>query len=263
MDVPQILNNILWAVTVLLEIGLLVLLLQRGLQKSHPAFLAYIAFVILQNALIAAAYRIWGRGGWNSYFTAWGSQMVVISARWIAVIEIAKNTIGQYSGIWALAKRIFLVVSVAVLAYGLASSKNVLHLVVLTADRALELCIATFIVCVLIFVRYYRVPMSQMERLLAIGFCLYSCFHVIDDALYEQWRLAMGQLWNYLQTLTFLATLVIWANAILRHVEVREVETRPGTGPELYDQFSGKLNDRLQVLNDRLNQLFRFRGTQL
>jgi hypothetical protein len=263
MDLPQILNNLLWAATIVLEIGLLVFGLRRGLQKSHPAFFAYIAFVILQNILIATSYRISGRGSWYSYFTAWGSQMVVTSARWIAVIEIAKNTLGQYSGIWGLAKRIFLVVSVAVLAYSLWSSKNRFSLVVLTADRALELCIATFIVCVLIFVRYYRVPMSQMERLLAIGFCLYSCFHVVNDALYEQWRLAMGQLWNYLQTLTFLATLVLWTSAVLKHAEVREVETGRGIGPELYVEYSGKLNNRLNVLNDRLSQLFRFRGTQL
>jgi len=257
MDVPLILRNLFWAVTLLLEIGLLILLLRQGRHRSYPVFLSYILAVILQSIVVAASYRMYGSTSWHSYFIAWGTQSVVISARWIAVIEIAKNALSPYSGIWALAQRILLVVSLGVIAYSLLSSHNKWTLMILTADRAVELCIAAFIVSMLIFLRYYRVPISPMDRLLAVGFCLYSCFSVINDSLYEHWRLKMGQLWNYLGMLPFLATLLVWIDAVWRYSEVSAEEGRVALTPGAYGELSQKLNSQLEALNNRLDHLFR------
>jgi hypothetical protein len=256
MAASLILRN-LWVFTTLLEVVLLFYLVRRKLHRSHALFTIYIVAAILQSALVAASYHYYGEKSLTSYYVAWGSQAVMICVRWLAVMEIAGKTLGAYSGLWALAIRILFVVAFFVLVYSIAASGNRLHLFVLTADRSAELCIAACIVCMFLFIRYYRVPVSDLERMLAIGFCLYSCFFVINDSLYEAWRRPAGSLWNYLDMVTFSATLFLWINAARNYSEAPVSEATPAVSPEIYHELSQKLNSRLHLLNSRLNHLFR------
>jgi hypothetical protein len=73
--------------------------------------------VILQSLVVAATYRYLGPSSRPTYFIAWGTQGVVICVRWLAVVEIAKNALAQYAGIWGMAGRILFVLSVCVLTY--------------------------------------------------------------------------------------------------------------------------------------------------
>jgi hypothetical protein len=257
MAAPLILRNLFWALTTLLEVGLLVVLFRRRLYRSHPAFCFYILVAILQSAVVAFTYRYFGASSRPSYFIAWGAQGVVICARWIAVVEIAKNALGRYAGIWAMVDRVMLVLSVCVLGYSVAASGSRWTLVILTADRSLELCIATYIVGMFFFVRYYRVPVPPLDRFLAIGFCLYSCFLVINDSVYEHWRRAIASMWSYLDMLTFVASLVLWICAVSQYRETLQLAAQTALSPELYQELSQMLNSRWSVLNNRLDQLFR------
>jgi hypothetical protein len=260
MAASLILRNLFWVVTSLLELGLLILLIRRNVYRSHPAFFSYILLAILQSGVVAASYRYLGPASRSSYFIGWGAQALVICARWLAVMEIAKKAFLRYAGIWAMVRRVLTVLSVGVLAYSVVSSRSRWTLVVLTADRSVELCIAVFIVGMFLFVRYYRVPVAHLERRLAIGFCLYTCFYVINDSMYEHWRTAIIPLWNYLDMLTFLASLLLWIAAVSRSPESPQTASPPALIPELYVELSPKLSSRMRVLNNRLDQLFRTGG---
>lgn len=257
MIAPLILRNLSWALTTLLELVLLFLLLRRKLYRSHPAFFIYILVAILQSGAVAFSYRYFGSQSARSYDIGWGSQAVVISARWFAVMEIARKALAEYARIWAMASRIVFVLAVCVLVYSIVSSGSRWTLLVLNADRSAELCIASFIVGMFLFVRYYRVPLSHLERTLAIGFCLYSCFFVINDSIYENWLRAVGPLWNHLEMLTYFATLLLWVGAVRRYSEKRNEDTLTVLTPEAYGKLSQKLNSRLHLLNNRLDHLFR------
>jgi hypothetical protein len=256
MSAALILRNLCWALSMLLELVLLYFLVRRKVYRSHPAFFSYILIALLQSAVVATTYRVFGQTSAASYNIAWGSQVVVICARWLAITEIAKKALGQFSGIWAMVSRILFMLGMGVLVYALVSSRDQWTLAVLTADRAVEMCIASFIVGMFVFVKYYRVEMSQMDRMLAIGFCLYSCFFVINDSIYQAWIRTAGPLWNYLESVTYLATLLLWIGAVLRHSESRIAASAPPLTPEDYLELSGKLNSRLHVLNNRLDKLF-------
>jgi hypothetical protein len=262
MAAGVILRDVSWAITTLLEIVLLGLLIHRKLYRSYPAFSVYLVFIILQSIFLALTYYYRGQGSRSSYFLAWGSQGVVICARWFAVVEIAKKALAEYTGIWAMVSRLLLTVGIGVVVYSVVSSGSLSTLVILTGDRALELCIATIIVGMFVFVRYYHVPMAPLERFLAIGFCLYSCFAVINLCIYEKWLAASGPLWGYLDILTFLATLAVWTNAVYRYSPVAKAVPEPAVRTELYGELSKKLNSQLQLLNNRLDQLFRSWGSR-
>jgi hypothetical protein len=52
-------------------------------------------------------------------------------------------------------------------------------------DRGLELAMATVIVLLFVFARYYEVGVEPAVRTMAIGFLLYSCFRVLNDTILE------------------------------------------------------------------------------
>jgi hypothetical protein len=256
MTVPQILN-VLWALTALLEVILLILVLRRNLNRTHLPLFIYVFAVIVQSGIIAFASWRFGRDSVPFYNIAWGTQAIVISLRWFAVIDIARKAFSAFPGIWELAIRILFVVTAAALIYSIWSSGDRWKMAVLTADRAEEFCIATFVVVLLLFARYYRLPLNNLERMLAIGFCLYSCFKVITYTVYERLRLPFANTWNYLTMLTFIATVALWIGAVAKYSESPAPAVEPALTPEHYLALSQKLNTRLQLLNDRLDHLFR------
>lgn len=257
MAEPEILQNLFWVLTALLEVVLLFYLVRRKLYDTHLAFFIYILAVILQSGIVAASYSYFGSRSVTSFNIAWGTQAAVICARWFAVIDIARKTLAGFSGIWELAIRVLFVVTAGALVYSIWSSQDRWNLAVLTSDRAEELCIATFVVSLVLFIRYYRVPVSNLERMFAIGFCLYSCSAVITNSIYEYRRLPFASMWNYLNTLTFIASLLLWIGAARKYSESREGAIEPALTPEHYAELSQNLNARLHLLNHRLDRLFR------
>jgi hypothetical protein len=152
--------------------------------------------------------------------------------------------------------------SVVALAYSVAAAAQRFDLMVLSADRRLELFIAVFTLAMFIFARYYRLPISDTDRQLAIGLCLYSCVWVINDSLYEGWRAWLGPVWDFIQTIAFLTSVALWFGA-LRAFAPRSVAAPDMTvSPELYAALSEEVNSRLLTLNDRLEHFFRSKDTR-
>jgi hypothetical protein len=255
--VPLILRNLSWALTTLLEVVLLCYLARKKLYRSHPAFFTYVVMAIAQSVILAATYRLVDARSDAAYGIAWGTQALVVCVRWLAVMEIAKKALATYAGIWAMASRILIGIGVCAFVYAIVASRLHWYLAVLNADRAVELCTAGFIVGLFLFVRYYGIVMPAFDRMLAIGFCLYSCFVVINDSIYENWIRSAGALWNYLDLVTFMASLILWIMAARSYAEADNRVAQTELTPELYAELSQKLNSRLVLINNRLDHLFR------
>jgi hypothetical protein len=113
-----------------------------------------------------------------------------------------------------------------------------------------------------LFVRYYRLSMAALDRYLAIGFSLYSCFWVVNASMVSHWGNAVESLRNFLDILTFLATLLLWTRAVREETET-VLESAPApVPPETYAKLSREVNARLQHLNERLLNLQRSKGSR-
>jgi hypothetical protein len=257
-----IITYIAWALTTLLEIVLLIYAVRRKLYLSHPAFVIYIACAILQSALAFIVYRFWGQETVLGWSIVWGSQALLIFARSMAIVEIVRRNLSNYTGIWALAKRILLFVGISSLVYSLLLSKMQWHLLVVNLDRSIELSIAIVIVTFLLFARYYGLTVHSLDRLLVTGFCLYSCVFVINNSLFEKWMDQYLSFWNFLDVLAFLATLLLWMKAVHEHVRERAPEQAPAGVASNYLDLSTNLNPRLRLFNKQLEQLLRPRKTR-
>jgi len=249
------LRNLALVLTTITELVLLVYLLRRKLFRSHPVFSAYILIVILQNVLGAVAYGIWGFQSYRAWLFGWLSQIVVETARFAAVVEVARRILSPFSGIWALGRRVLLVAAGGVLVYAALLSGEYWYKLPLNVDRGVGLAVAAVIVALLLFARYYGLPMDNLDRSLCIGFCLYSCFCVINDTLLEKWMNSYLNFWTFLGVVTFLASLLLWIGAARAYSETAPARDPVVVPKELYGKFSSELNVRLRLLNEHLNQL--------
>jgi hypothetical protein len=257
------LRNVFWAATSLGEIVLVFYLIHRKLVRSHTWLLLYLCCTVLQSGLGVIIYSLFDFRGAATRNIIWSSQAVVITMRFCAVYEMARRILARYVGIWAFAQRVLLIVAAGVLLYTAVFSDKHLSMMILTVDRGAEMAIASFIVGLLLFARYYMLEINPLDRALSIGFCLYSCFYVINDSLLERWMEPYVGFWGFMDVITFLACLLIWIHAVRAYAPTREFAT-PKTVPSgLYGALSPEVNVRLRLLNDQLAQLLRSESPRL
>jgi hypothetical protein len=254
---PLQLQTATWALTTALELSLFVQFLRRKLGRIYPFFFAYLLSIILQSAASAVLYGHPDIDKLTLWKIAWGMQGVVVTIRALTLVELNRKVLSPYVGIWALARRLLLGVAAAVIVYDLLLSKGQWQWLVMNGVRGLELSMAAVIVTMLLFARYYRVPVSPLQRALAVGLCLYSTFYVINYSLLEKALRQYAVLWNFLGLFAFIASLLVWIGAVRRYTAVEEV-TVPRTIPaEVYGMISSEVNARLILLNRQLIQFLR------
>jgi hypothetical protein len=248
-------ERILWGLMVFLNGGLLFLLLYRRNHRAFPVFFVYVLFNFLQCFLLFGSYRIWGFNSPVSNRMAWGSQIFVTAARALAVGQIAHRVLAKYRGVWALARRLLVATAAIVLLYSWAIAQGRWQFAVLNANRGIELAIASVILLLFLFARYYGVVLEPAVRALAAGFFLYSCFFVLNITILEGWLYDYVKLWNLLGTLAFLGSMLVWIWAL------RETQAPATSEPEMlsngvYRTFAPEINNRLKALNDHLGQFW-------
>jgi hypothetical protein len=251
---PLQLQAAAWALTTALELALVVQLVRRKLGRIYPLFFAYLVSVILQSVAVAALYRAQNLDKMTTWKIAWLTQGFVVSMRALALLELNRKVLSRYIGIWALARRLLLGVALAVVVYDLILSKGQWQWLILNGVRGLELAMAAVIVTMLLFARYYRVPVNQLQRALAVGFCLYSIFYVVNYSLFERIVQQYAVLWNFLGMFAFIASLVVWVSAANRYIPSEEFTAPPAIPAELYGKLSSEVNTRLLLLNRQLIQ---------
>jgi hypothetical protein len=251
--------DITWAGTTTLEFALLASLVWRKACRTYPFFALYVASTILQSAALFVLYRKPGLAAPTVWTIAWGTQGVVTVTRSLALIELARKVLARYTGIWALARRIVLWVGAGVVAYGLALSKGQYQWMVMGGVRGLELAMAAVIVTMLLFARYYRVPVKPFARAIAVGLCLYSSFYVVDYTLLKHVLQRYAEFWNFLGIMTFLASLLIWLHASGRYSFQEEESLPAAISPEIYGALSSEINLRLYLLNRQLERLMQMK----
>ena len=251
---PLQLQTAAWALTTTLELMLFVQLVRRKINRSSPLFFTYIVSVILQSIAITSLRRVENLDKVTVWLIAWGTQGLVVFLRALVVVELNRSVLRRYIGIWALARRLLVGVAVAVIAYDLALSKGEWQWLILNGIRGLELAMAAVIVTMLLFARYYRVPVNQLQRALAVGLCLYSTFYVINYSLFEKIVQQYTVLWNFLGMFAFIASLLVWTGAASQYVKSEEAAVPPAIPAELYGKLSSEVNSRLILLNRDLIQ---------
>ena len=256
MDEIVTFERVLWGFMVFLNGGLLVLLVYRKNHWVVPFFFAYVLFNFLQCFILFGSYRIWGFNSPVSSRMAWGTQIFVSIARALAVAQVCDRVLAKYRGVWALARHLLVATAAVVLLYSWAIARGSWQFAVLNANRGMELMIASVIVILFLFTRYYCVAVEPAIRALAAGFFLYSCFFVLNITILEGWMYDYAKLWNLLGTLAFVASLLLWNWALSRKLPDTTFEPVMLSNG-VYRAFAPEINDRLKTLNEHLEHFCR------
>jgi hypothetical protein len=244
----------MWAVNTATGAALLLLL---GVRKNYRVYRAF-TFYIFVNVAFATSlfivYRFWRLSPTVSWRVGWSMQGVTVCARAWAVTEICRRFLSRYPGIWTLAQRVLLGCAGLVLLYSGVAVRHQWKLALPTVDRALELAIAAVIVVLFLFARYYSLRPEHTDRSLALGFCLYSCFRVLNDTVSDRYLYEYAKLWTLLEMLAFFASLLLWIWALRRPLPELAAEENL-LPPGVYQSFAPQINLRLQLLNDQLGKI--------
>lgn len=251
MSLPEIIQNVLWALNLAARAILIILLFRRKNHRAYPYFTGYLLLTVAQAFLLMSVYRSWGFGAMKSFQIAWLSQGLILVARALAMAELFRRILGHYRGIWALAMRLLLLCALVIVAYSLYVSDWRWVFAILAADRGVELAVAVVIVVLLAFARYYQVPVSRTDRFLAVGFCLYSCCFVINNSIIERLLYKYYSSWNLPLQVASLVSLVIWTNGLWAPA-LRRTEQPELVEASMYQQLSPEVNLRLRLLNEQL-----------
>jgi hypothetical protein len=254
---PLQLQTAAWALTTALELSLFVQVLRRKLGRLYPFFFAYLLSILLQSAGSAVLYGHAEIDKLIFWKIAWGMQGMVVTMRALTLVELNRKVLSPYVGIWALARRLLLGVAAAVIAYDLLLSKGDWQWLIMNGVRGLELAMAAVIVTMLLFARYYRVPVSPLQRALAVGLCLYSTFYVVNYSILEKVLRQYAVLWNFLGLFAFIASLLVWIRSVGGYTAVEEVAVPQTIPAEVYGRISSEVNARLILLNRQLIQFLR------
>ena len=253
--------QVLWGVNTLAAIALVALLAIRKNFRVYPIFTFYVAVNLIAGGIAYMLYRRAGLYSSTLWRLGWAMQGSVICARALAVAELCKRILARYLGIWAVAWRVLLGTAAAVLLYSSFAEKYRWDLLVTRADRSLELAIAVVIVGVLIFARIYNVQTDPADRLLAVGFCFYFCFSVLNNTILERYLGDYATLWNLLGMAAYLVSMLLWTWALWKtQPYTRRAEQLLPAG--VYQVVMPEVNVRLQLLNEKLSQLWKSEATR-
>jgi hypothetical protein len=248
-------------VNIVAGVLLVLLLAVRKNYRAYPAFSLYVLLNLIAGILAFLVYRRLGFSSNASWRIGWGMETLVLCARGLAVLEVCKHLLSHYRGVWALAWRVLLGCASLVLLYAGLAARHRLGFLLPKAARALELAIAVVIVAVFVFLRYYGVEAKQEDRSLAIGFCLYSCFSVLNNTVLERLLESYVPLWNFLGMVAFLGSMLVWTWALRRpQTEGSPKETLLPSG--VYQTLAPQFNLRLRLLNEQLAQFWKTEATR-
>lgn len=249
------LDLFLWAVTTLSGLYLFCFILVRQLDRQFPFLTLYLGLNLLQTVAQLFVYQFYGFYSNVTFAVSWGSQALIVVARALAAREFCYRVLGHFTGVWTLASRILLICGAIVLTLTLLFSRNGFQYAVITLEIGVEAFIATIVVGMVLFARYYEAPMDASSVFLGLGFGLNSCIKILNDAVVARyWQNYLGR-WNDVAMVAFAGVLVLWIFAMrAARVYVLKPEMKAA---DIYSKLAPQMNRRLVELNDRLIHFFK------
>ncbi len=244
-----------WGLAILLTLALLARMITFGQHRVYPFFAIYLACNLLQAAIIVYLYQWYGFGSMSAYRIAWTTQAFAVVARAFAAAEVCHQVLGRFRGVWAMSARILVVCAALVLCAALYFGRNGYRFAVITTEIGLESFIATWIVGLFCFARYYEVLVPTATGLLGLGLGLNSCFKIANDVVFERFAKSYLTAWNDASSTAFLAVLAIWIWGLRRPVAAKVSEPVLRTA-NVYQALMPQVNRRLVELNEQLSQLW-------
>lgn len=251
-------QTVLWYSTFALEVVVCGVAIRRRLYAYLPIFTSYLALLILRAIFIYVAYRFIGYLSHFAFYAYWISEGILLSARAASIGELIWNACRWYAGLRAMLRWVLAIVTSLLLAQAsLAAMAHASRIppFVLTLEQSLELAAAVSLIILLVFTRFYEVPLHRLQMLLASGLLFYSLVQVANNAISKYGAESHFHWWEGIRSASFCVALAIWLAALAKPLREQSGES---IGPDDLER-SRILMRRgprlLQGLHDRLRHV--------
>ena len=220
----------LWALIVIVQIIVCWFLFYKGHFRKLPFFTFYIVVHIAQSVLIYTLYHRLGSAAYGRSSLYWPLQLSVIFVRALAVVELCRQVLRPYPGVWVLTRRGFGIVSIAGLLFTAIEVKIDPAWAIAVANRGVNL---TLLLCLLVFIVLnleYYIPVHRSYAALIGGFCFYSLVVVMIETFAPSISITT---YHAIILLCYALVIIAWAAALRRPLppspRVLSLSVRPAT----------------------------------
>ena len=217
----------IWWLAILLEGLLLVRGFQAKLLRQYPFFYAYMLCVFATELLRFSVYRWYAADYLGVY---WITQFLSLLIGSAVILEIYRVGLREFPGAARMARNLLLIVFAGVFAKALAHPQGGILLWLAETSEVLErnlrIVQALAILTLVSVFLWYAIPFGRNLRGILCGYSLFIATTVFRLDLVPYYS-DIKVLWPYLQTVSYLGVLCIWAGALWSAHPVPEQNPAP------------------------------------
>jgi hypothetical protein len=250
--------NLLFGLSVTtFEVGVCCLALVRRLWKYVPFFTAYLVLVVIVEAARWTVILVQGEGSRVHSLTYWMTQPLLVLARGAAMADICRAALGLYTGVWQLARYLFLGAAVVMLSLAAVRAGDPRRITAyfIFVERELEFAVVISLFLLLLLSRYYGVALDRPLGGLALGLVFYSSIVIVTGSILIGRFALPWAVFSAVRQMGYAVALAFWAYA-LRAPLTAPVRPRLST-VESYEANARVVSGRMRELNARLLALTR------
>lgn len=254
----------------------------RTVHRVLPFFAMYASVLLVHTIGMWIVYQAFGFQSQVAYYCYWVSLLFNAAMRSLAIAELCRYKLSMYPGIWGLAWRLLIGVSILFFlhaAFDTWGQPNRLAIYSLTLDRDLDIASVAILAALLLVHNYYGLSLEPLQRKIAAGICLICGVDVVGNTILlslftgylfplfaanrtplwstlEPQIVRAKDIWSTVHLCCFMAAMGIWCYALRKPIPAR-VEAPELLPAEVYRELSPAINLRLSAFNDRLMELLK------
>lgn len=241
------LNLAIWGAS----IGLEVVLLARGgfgkLFGKYPIFYGYLSFVLLQDFIRFATYRLYSEEVYNNVY--WITEFVALMLGCVLVFEIYRVALSPFPGTARMARSLLILVFAIVLAKIVTSVWSQPHWWAEATFRNIEGLLrgmqALSILALVVVFLFYSVPFGRNLKGILLGYGLFIGVGLVSLTLSGAGVKTREDVWSYVFPASYFCTLAVW----VRHLWSYSPNPEPARAVRLeqdYQTIAAATQRRLQ-----------------
>jgi len=224
---------------------------------------------------LALSFIFWHFGfrSVTSYYADWVALAVSVLARSSCIVELCRDALRAYRGIWALAWRILGLLALSLCLHAALDARgqpNWIATYGLTLERDIAISSVVILIVLFLISDYYRIPLESLQKWIALGICFFCVIEFVNNTvlrdLFIKYMIPWGamkaqvdhvnEVWNTVNVSASLVTLGTWSFTLRKPLP--EPSRDPVLLPsELYEELSPAVNLRLRAFNDRLQEMLK------
>jgi hypothetical protein len=240
--------SIVWAVSVILNCGLVAVLIGKGSLRRFPFFGAYAIFTLLQNGPL---YLV--RSFHNAYFYVfWVCEGVGLILGFAVVYEVFRRLLNPYPALRRVALQVFqwstlvLVLMGCVVLYAQSTvAQNRISAAVMVVEEATRIIEVGLLMFLFLFSTAFGLHWRQYVFGMALGLGIFATVALVDITVRNYWGIEVNNPISLLRAITFNISLFVWTGYLL----VPERQTSLAEAPQ-----HGQLEQWNQALTEFIYQ---------